>query len=80
MTELKENPTMKRLGRLYPISKGNTIEWQELTEFMQGIIENKETELFWIVDCAYTLGIARGKQIERARRKAGQQAAGNKRR
>ena len=80
MTEWNSNPTMKRLGRLYPVSKGNTIEWQDLTEFMQGIIESGEKELFWIVDCAYTLGIARGKQIDRERKKIGKKAQREKQR
>lgn len=63
------NPTMKKLAKLYPVH-ADSPEGQEIRELIHGMIANNERlDPYMLADYAYTLGIARGKQIDRERRK-----------
>ncbi len=64
------NPTMKKLGKLCPVC-ADTPEGNEIKELIDGMIKNDmKLDAYMLADYAYTLGIARGKQLDRARRKA----------
>ena len=63
------NDTMRKLGKLCP-AIANDYEDKEIRELLEGTSALGVHSPLVIADYAYTLGIARGKQIERARRKS----------
>lgn len=74
MTNWNINPTMKKLGYLYPVT-ADTPEGQEVVELVNGMLaaDNGKIDIFVLADYAYTLGMAKGKQIDRERRRIGKQ-------
>ena len=60
------NPTMEKLADMYPVNFG-TPEGQELLELINGMKANCNgtMDIVMLANYAYTLGMARGKQIER---------------
>lgn len=66
------NATMRKLGNLYPVV-ANTYEGKEISELLEGTIAQGVCDPMIIADYAYTLGIARGKQLDRERRRIGKQ-------
>lgn len=71
MTNWNINPTFKKLSKLSPVN-ADSLEGQEIKELVEGMLLNKkEINAFVLADYAYTLGMARGKQIDRERRKKG---------
>ena len=67
MIDWNQNETMKKLGHLIAIS-ADTPEGEEVQELMQGM-GAWDSNTYTLASFAYSLGIVRGKQIERARRK-----------
>lgn len=74
MTNWNINPTMRKLSKQYPID-ADSKEGQEIKELLEGMATNDEPiSITQYAMYGYILGMARGKQLERARRRAGQQA------
>ncbi len=74
MTNCNINPTMKKLGYLYPVT-ADTPEGQEVVDLVNGMLaaDNGKINIFELADYAYILGVAKGKQIDRERRRIGKQ-------
>lgn len=66
------NDTMRKLGRLYPVV-ANSYEGKEIRELLEGTVAKGVRDPLIIADDAYTLGIVRGKQLDRERRRIGKQ-------
>mgnify|MGYP007104068268 CR=1 FL=1 len=73
MTDWNYNPTMKKLSKLEGIGYFDTPEGKEIEELLEGMAVSSKGRIDTIslAIYAYTLGIARGKQIDRARRARG---------
>ena len=66
------NPTMRKLGKQYPVV-ANSYEGKEISELIEGTVAKGVSDPLIIADYAYCLGICRGKQLDRERRRIGKQ-------
>ena len=69
MTDFNANETMRRLANSDCIW-ADTPEGQEIIELVNGMGIDKSSNHYLLASYAYTLGLQRGKRLERARRKA----------